>query len=117
MALSDWFPSLKSLQTLIIIDCPKLSSLPEGMQGLTTLRELIIRDCHFLTRKRIQEDWSKIAHISEIDLDEDSDSESASKMDDDMSVDLREEDDGGSSHEENDEVKSSSSFSTLILRS
>ena len=114
MALPDWFPSLKSLQTLIIIDCPKLSSLPEGMQGLTTLRELIIRDCQFLTRERIQEDWSKIAHISEIDLDEDSDSESASEMDDDMSVDLREEDDEGSSHEENDEVKSSSSFSTLI---
>ena len=39
MALPDWFSSLKSLQTLIIIDCPKLSSLPEGMQGLTTLRE------------------------------------------------------------------------------
>ncbi|KAM3739060.1 hypothetical protein ACB098_09G177400 [Castanea mollissima] len=93
MALPDWFPSLKSLQTLIIIDCPKLSSLPEGMQ-----------DCHFLTRKRMQEDWSKIAHISEIDLDEDSDSESALEMDDDMSVDFREEDDEGSSHEENDEL-------------
>ncbi|KAL4607938.1 hypothetical protein ACB092_09G211600 [Castanea dentata] len=106
MALPDWFPILKSLQTLIIIDCPKLSSLPEGMQGLTTLRELIIRDCHFLTGKRIQEDWYKIAHIPEIDLDEDSDSESALEMDDDMSVDLREEDDEGSSHEEDDEGSS-----------
>ena len=103
MALPDWFPSLKSLQTLIIIDCPKLSSLPEGMQGLTTLRELRIRDCYYLSRKCIQEDWYKIDHILEIDLDEDS--ESASKMDDDMSVGLREEDDKGSSHEENDEVK------------
>ena len=103
MALPDWFPSLKSLQTLIIIDCPKLSSLPEGMQGLTTLRELRIRDCYYLSRKCIQEDWYKIDHILEIDLDEDS--ESASEMDDDMSVGLREEDDKGSSHEENDEVK------------
>ena len=86
MALPNWFPNLKSLQTLIIIDSPKLSSLPEGMKGLTTLRELRIRDCHYLSRKCIQEDWYKIDHILDIDLDDDS--ESDSEMDDDMSVDL-----------------------------
>jgi hypothetical protein len=40
-ALPKWLPSLKSIQTLEIVDCPKLSSLSEGMDGLHVLRERI----------------------------------------------------------------------------
>jgi Leucine-rich repeat (LRR) protein len=104
-ALPEWLPSLKSLQTLLIIDCPKLSSLPEGMQGLTALRKLMIRDCPNLSRKLIQEDWHKIAHVPDVDLDEDSGC--SSEIDDDMSSYLPEEDDEGCTSEEHDEVRPS----------
>nr|XP_023882071.1 putative disease resistance protein RGA3 [Quercus suber] len=38
-ALPEWLPHLKSLQTLRIKNCPVLSSLQEGLQDLTALRE------------------------------------------------------------------------------
>ncbi|KAB1222265.1 putative disease resistance protein RGA4 [Morella rubra] len=70
--LPEWLPNLKSIQKLAIINCPKLSSLLEGMQHLTALSELWIRDCDELSRKCKQEDWSKIAHIPPVVLDEES---------------------------------------------
>ncbi|XP_030927376.1 putative disease resistance protein RGA4 [Quercus lobata] len=71
-ALPEWLPCLKSFHTLVIVDCPKLSSLPEGMEALTALRELRIRGCPDLSRKCREEDSHKIAHVPEIELDEDS---------------------------------------------
>ena len=68
-ALSEWLPRLKSLHTLGIVECPKLSSLPEGMEALTALRELGIRGCPDLSRKCKEEDSHKIAHVPEIELE------------------------------------------------
>nr|XP_023873046.1 putative disease resistance protein RGA1 [Quercus suber] len=71
-ALPEWLPRLKSLHTLAIGECPKLSSLLEGMEALTALRELKIRGCPDLSRKCREEDSHKIAHVPQIELDEDS---------------------------------------------
>ena len=68
-ALPEWLPRLKSLHTLLIDECPKLSSLPEGMEALTALRELEITGCPDLSRKCREEDSHKIAHVPEIELD------------------------------------------------
>ena len=45
-----------------------MSSLPEGMQALTTLRELKIVN---LSRKCGEEYWPKISHVPKIVIDED----------------------------------------------
>ena len=42
IALPKWLPRLKSLQTLMIDNCPKLSSLSEVRKGPTSLRKFII---------------------------------------------------------------------------
>ncbi|KAK4580659.1 hypothetical protein RGQ29_024341 [Quercus rubra] len=76
-ALPEWLPRLKSLHTLGILECPKLSSLPEGMEALTALRRLRITGCPDLIRKCREEDSHKIAHVPEIELDEDSGSSSS----------------------------------------
>ena len=44
-SLPEGMGGLTSLQTLDIWDCPKLKSLPEGIQGLTSLHTLDIQDC------------------------------------------------------------------------
>nr|XP_023889599.1 putative disease resistance protein RGA3 [Quercus suber] len=77
-ALPEWLPHLKSLQTLRIKDCPMFSSLPEGMQDLTALREFEIWRCPKLSRKCKEEVRDKIAHVPNIDFDEDSDKGSRS---------------------------------------
>ncbi|KAL4607901.1 hypothetical protein ACB092_09G208800 [Castanea dentata] len=94
-ALPEWLPHLKSLQTLTIINCPVFSSLPEGMQDLTALREFRIDDCPKLSRKCREEVRHKIAHVPNIDFDNnfDDDSGSSSERDDDISVYLLVEDD------------------------
>ncbi|KAM3691151.1 hypothetical protein ACJW31_09G173800 [Castanea mollissima] len=94
-ALPEWLPHLKSLQTLRIINCPRFSSLPEGMQDLTALREFQIEDCPKLSRKCREEVRHKIAHVPNIDFDNnfDEDSGSSSERDDDISVYLPGEDD------------------------
>ena len=61
---------LKSLQTLRIKDCPEFSSLLEGIQDLTALREFQIEDCPMLSRKCREELRHKIAHVPNIDFDE-----------------------------------------------
>ncbi|KAM3691148.1 hypothetical protein ACJW31_09G173600 [Castanea mollissima] len=94
-ALPEWLPHLKSLQTLRIIDCPVFSSLSEGMQDLTALREFQIENCPKLSRKCREEVRHKIAHVPNIDFDNnfDEDSGSSSKRDDDISVYIPGEDD------------------------
>ncbi|XP_065616174.1 disease resistance protein RGA2-like [Quercus suber] len=83
-ALPEWLPRLKSLQTLIIRDCPVFSSLPEGMQDLTALREFQIEDCPKLSKECREEVRHKIAHVPNIDFDEDGGS--SSERDDDISL-------------------------------
>nr|XP_023891717.1 putative disease resistance protein RGA3 [Quercus suber] len=94
-ALPEWLPHLKSLKTLRIKYCPVFSSLPEGMQDLTALREFQIEDCPKLSSKCREEVRHKIAHVPNIDFDDDfdEDSGSSSKRDDDISVYLQGEDD------------------------
>ncbi|KAF4362803.1 hypothetical protein F8388_022460 [Cannabis sativa] len=83
--LPQWLQqAANTLQKLYIIDCPKLSrlpeskthlvirncpellSLPDGMEGLTSLTHLKIEDCDALQEACKQEvgpDWHKIAHV------------------------------------------------------
>ncbi|XP_030946418.1 disease resistance protein RGA2-like [Quercus lobata] len=62
----EWFKNLTSLETLIIWECPNLTSLPEGMSHLTSLQRLEIWRCPQLKQrceKENGEDWDKISHI------------------------------------------------------
>ncbi|XP_016483503.1 disease resistance protein RGA2-like [Nicotiana tabacum] len=73
VALPAWLENVTALEKLEITGCPKLSSLPDCMSSLTTLRLLKIQKCPGLTRrceKDTGEDWSKIAHIQEIHLND-----------------------------------------------
>lgn len=56
---------LLNRQSLRITKCPKVVSLPEGMQGLTELQFLSISQCNLETSRYREggEDWQKIAHI------------------------------------------------------
>ncbi|KAF3964676.1 hypothetical protein CMV_011070 [Castanea mollissima] len=94
-ALPEWLPNLKSLQTIRIKECPMFSSLPEGMQDLTALREFQIEDCPKLSGNCREEVRHKIAHVPNIDFDDnfDEDSGSSSKGDDDINEYLQGEDD------------------------
>ncbi|KAH0678766.1 hypothetical protein KY284_019851 [Solanum tuberosum] len=73
VALPAWLENVTSLERLEITGCPKFSSLPDSMSCLTTLRMLKIQKCPELTRrceKDAGEDWTKIAHIQEIHLND-----------------------------------------------
>uniref|UniRef100_A0A803R119 Uncharacterized protein n=2 Tax=Cannabis sativa TaxID=3483 RepID=A0A803R119_CANSA len=62
-----------SLEKLVIRDCPKLLTLPEGMEGLTSLTHLLIEDCDALQKRCKQgqgKDWQKIAHIPNLSIDD-----------------------------------------------
>jgi Leucine-rich repeat (LRR) protein len=70
-AIPEWIHNCKSLQVLQIRGCSRLASLPEGMRRLTSLQKLIIVNCPILLRRckrHTGEDWPKIAHIPELDL-------------------------------------------------
>lgn len=60
---------LQSLQTIDIVQCEALRSLPEGIRHLTSLEVLTISGCSTL-KKRCEEergeDWDKIAHIPKL---------------------------------------------------
>ncbi|TXG56161.1 hypothetical protein EZV62_017474 [Acer yangbiense] len=63
---------IKSLEVLEIWNCPKFSSLPEGMHRLTAMTELKVRGCPDLSKRCKRgtgEDWKKISHIPKIVLD------------------------------------------------
>ncbi|KAF4392291.1 hypothetical protein F8388_012747, partial [Cannabis sativa] len=52
--------------SLHTFDCPKLLSLPDGMEGLTSLTHLEIEDCDALQeacKKKVGPNWHKIAHV------------------------------------------------------
>ncbi|XVE90413.1 hypothetical protein DITRI_Ditri20bG0075900 [Diplodiscus trichospermus] len=60
---------LTSLERLVIIDCPKLASLPEQMP---CLKQLEIQRCPILSKRfkpEMGEDWIKIAHVSSLQID------------------------------------------------
>ncbi|KAH7843054.1 hypothetical protein Vadar_012194 [Vaccinium darrowii] len=63
-------PNLLSLQSLSIMLCPEVRSLPEGMQRLTNLQYLKIAGCNLLTSSYEEggEDWLKVAHIPSIEF-------------------------------------------------
>ncbi|XP_028065658.1 putative disease resistance protein RGA3 isoform X1 [Camellia sinensis] len=73
-SLPEWLGNLTSLQSLRIGYYPKIPSLPHGFQRLTNLQTLSIYGyCPKLVRRCQKEkgdDWYKIAHIPEINLDE-----------------------------------------------
>ncbi|XP_065632008.1 putative disease resistance protein RGA4 isoform X2 [Quercus suber] len=59
----ELFKNLTSLERLVILFCPNLMSLPEGMSHLTSL---LINGCPQLKqrcKKEKGEDWDKISHI------------------------------------------------------
>ncbi|XP_048426213.1 putative disease resistance protein RGA4 isoform X2 [Pyrus x bretschneideri] len=70
--LPEGIGNLTSLSELVIEYCPNLASLPEGMCRLTSLETLRIYNCSSVLRQRCEkergEDWSKIAHIPNIDI-------------------------------------------------
>ncbi|KAM4102703.1 hypothetical protein ACJW30_06G021700 [Castanea mollissima] len=71
--LPEWLPNLASLKLLQIGGCPKLSSLPEGKLFMPTLRFFKIWECPELSRRcqpEIGEDWHKIARVSTIEIDD-----------------------------------------------
>jgi len=62
---------LQSLQSMVIVDCRKLKSLPDGIRHLTALDSLTIRACPTLEKRCKEgtgEDWDKIAHIAELHI-------------------------------------------------
>jgi Leucine-rich repeat (LRR) protein len=72
-SLPDWLGAITSLQELEINRFPKLSSLPDSFQQLRNLKKLSITSCSKLeTRceKGIGEDWHNIAHIPELELED-----------------------------------------------
>ena len=78
VALPEWLPNFASLETLTIKHCPRLASLPEGMQHLTSLTNLRIANCDALEercKREVGEDWSKIAHVPNIFIGYESDSD------------------------------------------
>ncbi|XP_065628877.1 disease resistance protein RGA2-like [Quercus suber] len=71
-SLSEGMSHLTSLQALSIYNCPNLTLLPEGMSHLTSLQRLEIIDCPQLKQrceKENGEDWDKISHIPNLEID------------------------------------------------
>ncbi|KAK4577722.1 hypothetical protein RGQ29_028014 [Quercus rubra] len=71
--LPEGLVNLESLRRLTIENCPKLSSLSKGKLCLPALRYFKIAKCPELIRRcqpEIGEDWHKIAHASDIYLDD-----------------------------------------------
>ncbi|XP_050282822.1 uncharacterized protein LOC126723451 isoform X2 [Quercus robur] len=65
--------SLTSLQILYIWGCHNLTSLPQEISNLTSLKLLTIEECPLLgqrCKRQIGEDWPIIAHVPIVDVDE-----------------------------------------------
>ncbi|KAH6796402.1 hypothetical protein C2S51_037388 [Perilla frutescens var. frutescens] len=70
-SLPEWLGNLTSLTQLYILDCPMLTSLPSTIQGMSNLELLWIEDCRELEKrckKEKGEDWHKIAHIPHLKI-------------------------------------------------
>ncbi|XP_038974010.1 disease resistance RPP8-like protein 3 [Phoenix dactylifera] len=72
-SLEEWrvkAGAMPSLTHLTIAKCEKLKMLPEGLQHVTTLRELDLRDMSYEFNKRVRnEDAYKVRHIPSIHFD------------------------------------------------
>lgn len=78
--IPEWICNFTSLQTLYIQHCPNLTSLPEGMPK--SLSTLYIAYCPKLLercKREKGEDWPKIAHIPNLELLSEDDSEQTDK--------------------------------------
>ncbi|KAI9116444.1 hypothetical protein K1719_012611 [Acacia pycnantha] len=62
--LPKWIGHLLELQHLVLRNCRYLTSLPEGLHNLTSLRTLTIDNSPFLAG----DDRQKVAHIPRMDL-------------------------------------------------
>ncbi|KAL4605504.1 hypothetical protein ACB092_09G034300 [Castanea dentata] len=74
--LPEWLGNLSSLQTLHLNRCKNLMEMPtvQAMRSLTKLKELHIYRCPELKERCAKgsgTEWSKIAHIPYIDIDDD----------------------------------------------
>ncbi|CAL4991610.1 unnamed protein product [Urochloa decumbens] len=67
--LPEWLGQLTTLEDLIIIRCPKLTSLPECIRNLTALKYLKISKNPKLIETCKREDATKISHIPEVKFD------------------------------------------------
>ncbi|XP_027937894.1 putative disease resistance protein RGA4 [Vigna unguiculata] len=80
--LPDWLPTLICLKVLEISDCPKLLSLPDNIHHLTNLEKLDITGCPELRKRfkpKVGQDWHKISHIKQVDIDDSDDEEDLSE--------------------------------------
>jgi len=71
--LPKWIPSLICLKKLEIKNCPNLMSLPDNMDHATNVEVLQIYGCPELCKRlkpEVGQDWHKISHIKEVDIDE-----------------------------------------------
>jgi Leucine-rich repeat (LRR) protein len=70
-AIPEWIQNCTSLQEFEIFGCSSLTSLPEGMRSLISLQRLVIYSCPILLqrcKRGVGEDWPKIAHIPDLEL-------------------------------------------------
>ncbi|PWA52538.1 Disease resistance protein [Artemisia annua] len=69
LSLPNNFPKLRSLE---IYECDKLGSLPDEIQSFKDLNQITIYQCEILSRrckKDMGEDWPKISHIPDLDIE------------------------------------------------
>ena len=66
--------SNNSLQSLQLTECPNIKELPACLSNVTSLQQLVIKDCGELgdrCERETGQDWSKIAHIPKIIINDD----------------------------------------------
>ncbi|KAK9071390.1 hypothetical protein SSX86_009959 [Deinandra increscens subsp. villosa] len=69
----DAIRNLTALEELYIRGCPNLRWLPDGLRNLEALKSLVIEDCELVKvscEKEVGVDWSNIAHIPYIKIDD-----------------------------------------------
>ncbi|KAF7850697.1 hypothetical protein BT93_L5098 [Corymbia citriodora subsp. variegata] len=71
-AIPEWLSHHTHLKLIRLVRCPNLSSMLQGIESLTALKELCIEHCGELSKRcrpTIGKDWPKIAHIPRIKHD------------------------------------------------
>jgi len=67
--LPEWSSTLICLNTLAIVNCPKVLSLPDDLHCLPNLEMLVMEGCPELYRRyqpEVGHDWPKISHIKHV---------------------------------------------------